>query len=68
MGREIPGRPWSRWVADEEHLVVSLQRYVNTGLLDDFGVLEATFGAELSVAAGELILVLRPWLAMRAAA
>lgn len=49
------GGPMSERVAAEEHLVVRLQRYVNTGEVDeDYGVLADTFGDELPAIAGEL--------------
>jgi hypothetical protein len=48
---------------DEEHCVNRLQRYINQGSPDEFGVLDSTFGAELPSVARELLLVLRPWLA-----
>lgn len=58
-----PGRSWSQRVADEEHLVVSLQRYVNTGLKDDeHGVLDGRFGAQLPSVASSLMEAMRPWL------
>jgi hypothetical protein len=48
---------------DEEHRCLRLQRYINQGSPDEFGVLDSTFGAELPSVARELLLVLRPWLA-----
>jgi hypothetical protein len=54
---------WSQRVADEEHLVNRLQKYVNTGQVDeDYGVLRGTFGSNLRDVAGRLVLILRPWL------
>lgn len=57
-----PMSEWSTRVKDEEHLVVSLQRYANTGLLDDYGRLAAVFGDGLSAAAHSFLMSARPWL------
>lgn len=59
-------RPMSQWsprVRDEEHLVVSLQRYANTGALDPYGKLEEAFGDDLPAVARDFVLTARPWLA-----
>jgi hypothetical protein len=66
-GTGMPGRPWSQRVADEEHLVVRLQRYANTGAPDEYGNLEAAFGRQLPALAYQLIWLARPWLFRRAA-
>lgn len=56
-----PNRPWSQRVADEEHIVNRLQRYLNTGEVDvDYGVLTGTWGERLPAVAVELMGVLRP--------
>lgn len=58
-----PGQKWSQRVADEEHLVNRLQKYINTGELDtDYGVLAGTFGDKLPQVAGRLLVLLRPWI------
>jgi hypothetical protein len=58
----IPMAKWSQRVKDEEHLVVSMQRYMNTGQLDPYGKLEAAFGSDLNRHAKALLALLRPWL------
>jgi len=60
---ELPMDKWSQRIKDEEHLVNRLQRYVNTGEKDDdYGCLDGAFGKSLPSKAGDLILLLRPWI------
>jgi len=53
---------WPRRCQDEEHIVNSLQRFMNTGAKDDHGVLDALFGERLPAVAHALLVFLRPWL------
>lgn len=53
---------WPQRVRDEEHLVVSLQRYVNCGVRDSFDKLGQTFGACLPDVARRFATKVRPWL------
>ncbi|MCT7377088.1 hypothetical protein [Chelativorans salis] len=57
-----PMGEWSPRVRDEEHLVVSLQRYVNTGLEDEHGKLREAFGERLPEVARRFVALARPWL------
>lgn len=51
------------WRDLEEHVVIRMQRYWNTGEKDDdFGVLESQFGRGLVWVARDALLVCRPWL------
>ncbi|UUP16753.1 hypothetical protein [Nitratireductor thuwali] len=65
-GAKRPMGEWSPRVRDEEHLVVSLQRYVNTGLEDVHGQLRTTFGDDLPKVAGRFVRLARPWLSFGA--
>ncbi|HEV7346622.1 MAG TPA: hypothetical protein VGN60_13420 [Devosia sp.] len=58
-----PMTQWSPRVRDEEHLVVSLQRYANTGQRDPHARLEEAFGDALPAVARAFVLSARPWLA-----
>jgi len=58
----IPMAKWSQRVKDEEHLVVSLQRFINTGHLDHYGKLDIAFGSQLKHHAKAVSALLRPWL------
>ena len=61
-GGPRPMEQWSQRVKDEEHLVVSLQRYINTGKQDEYGKLLEAFADRLpNVALGGLM-IMRPWL------
>ena len=61
-GEKRPMTGWSPRVRDEEHLVVSLQRFVNTGQEDEFGKLREAFGKDLPAVARAFLAVSRPWL------
>lgn len=50
------------WRDLEEHLVVRMQRYWNTGELDEFGVLHGQFNSALPRVARDALMVVRPWL------
>lgn len=63
-GEQRPMEEWSGRVRDEEHLVVSLQRFVNTGCKDREGRLEAVFGPRLPHVARQFVAVARPWLGL----
>lgn len=67
-GEKRPMHEWSPRVREEEHLVVSLQRYVNTGLEDDYGRLREAFGERLPETALRFLALARPWLQIGAAA
>lgn len=60
-----PMEEWSPRVRDEEHLVVALQRYVNTGVEDEYGKLREAFGPALPEVARGFVAVARPWLGLR---
>lgn len=53
---------WPQHIRDEEHLVVSFQRYVNSGLRDPYDRLGHTFGDRLPGLAGRFVRLVRPWL------
>lgn len=61
-GEKRPMERWSSRIRDEEHLVVSLQRYVNTGVEDNYGRLRESFGNRLPRVAGCFVALARPWL------
>lgn len=51
------------WRDLEEHIVIRMQRFINTGERDeDYGVLEAHFGRDLPLVARDGLLLVRPWL------
>lgn len=51
------------WRDYEEHLVVRLQRFINTGERDiDHRCLDGAFGPHLSAVARNALLLMRPWL------
>jgi hypothetical protein len=51
------------WRDYEEHLVMRLQRHINTGERDaDYGCLDGAFGASLPAVARNALLLVRPWL------
>lgn len=50
------------WRDMEEHLVMRLQRFINLGERDEYGVLEAQFGEGLGAFARHALLLVRPWL------
>jgi len=55
-------KPWSQRVATEEHIVVHLQRFINTGRKDDeVGELDHVFSEDLRYQAYGLLKLLRPW-------
>lgn len=49
-----PPTPWPPHVAWEEHVVTRLQRLSRAGIEDEFGVLPALFGSDLSDAVWDL--------------
>nr|CAD6437843.1 hypothetical protein REQ54_04290 [Rhizobium sp. Q54] len=55
---------WSRRVRDEEHLVVSLQRFANIGVEDQYGKLRETFGENIQAVGGNFIAIAQPWLGL----
>jgi len=61
-----PDDPQTKELRDlEEHLVVRLQRYINTGEMDEeYGLLRQYFGEELAAFATSALLLCRPWLAI----
>jgi hypothetical protein len=65
-GEKRPMSGWSPRVRDEEHLVVSLQRFVNTGQEDAYGKLWEAFGEDLPAVARRFLAVSRPWLQIEA--
>ena len=62
--RGCPDEPETQERRDyEEHMVVRLQRYINTGKLDeDYGLLEASFPCGLPYVVRQAIVSARPWL------
>lgn len=63
-GEKRPMSQWSSRVRDEEHLVVSLQAYVNTGIEDRYGKLREALGDDLPSVARGFLAVARPWLGL----
>lgn len=58
-----PDEPETKELRDtEEHVVIRLQRYINLGEMDDYGVLEDLFGYKLPDVALDALCVMRPWL------
>jgi hypothetical protein len=58
-----PDEPETKELRDyEEHIVMRLQRYINLGERDDYGVLEDLFGDKLPDIALEALCVMRPWI------
>lgn len=53
---------WPQRVRDEEHLVVSLQRYANLGVRDAYDRLGEAFGERLPEVAQRFVAIARPWL------
>jgi hypothetical protein len=49
-------------VAAEEHLANRLLRYINLGIDDEYGRLQAVFGAWLPAIAHKFLMIARPWL------
>jgi DICT domain-containing protein len=64
-GDKRPMTEWSPRVRDEEHLVVALQRYANTGIEDEYGKLREAFGEALPSVARRFVGLARPWLQIR---
>ena len=63
-GEKRPIEEWSPRVRDEEHLVVSLQRFVNTGYEDHYGKLREVFNDDLQRVAIGFVAIARPWLGL----
>lgn len=63
-GEKRPMSEWSRRVRDEEHLVVSLQAFVNTGVEDPYGKLREAFGDQLPAVVQGFISLARPWIGL----
>jgi hypothetical protein len=59
-----PDEPGNKDLRDyEEHIVMRLQRYINTGEKDDdYGVLEELWGFRLPSVAADALGVMRPWI------
>ncbi len=64
-GDKMPMSQWSQRVLEEEHLVVSLQRFVNTGIEDEYARLRHAFRDRLPEVAKAFVATARPWLRMR---
>ena len=59
-GTGDPGKEMSQRVADEEHLVTSFQRWLNTGMWDQYSRLDEIYN--ITVAGWEFQRIARPWL------
>lgn len=53
---------WPQHIKDEEHLVVSFQRYVNSGVKDQYDKLGQAFGDDLPALGNRFLRLMRPWL------